>query len=126
MRLLLDTHAFLWWVTDDARLSREAREAIGRSDAMVHVSVASIWEIAIKEQLRRIDLQGADVITEVNDNGFLPLPITLEHARTAGALPTHHGDPFDRMRVAQTRLEGLTLVSRDSALARYQVPLLVT
>jgi PIN domain nuclease of toxin-antitoxin system len=121
VRLLLDTHALLWWLGDDPTLSRGAREAIADPDALVHVSAASVWECAIKATLGKLDLGGADLAAEIPVNGFEELPISARHALTAGALPRHHDDPFDRMLVAQARLEELVLVTRDPAFAAYGV-----
>ncbi len=119
MRLLLDTHALLWWLSDDARLGKAAADAIAEAE-LVAVSAASAWEIGIKQASGK--LTGPDDLqTEVATNGFTELPVTLAHALAAGALPPHHADPFDRMLVAQSRLEGLTLVTRDDRLADYGI-----
>lgn len=123
MRLLLDTHAFLWWSIDDDRLGAAARSALANPDSLVFVSAASVWEIAIKVTLGKLDFE-ADPAEEIVANRFAELPITALHAQEAGRLPRHHDDPFDRMLIAQARLEGLTLVSRDGAFAEYEVPLL--
>ena len=123
MRLLLDTHVFLWWLTDDPRLDADRRAAIADPDALVHVSAATIWEIAIKEALGRIDLD-ADLAAEIEAGGFTELPIQSRHALVAGRLPQHHGDPFDRMLVAQARDEQMTLVTQDRALTAYEVDLM--
>jgi PIN domain nuclease of toxin-antitoxin system len=120
---LLDTHLFLWWLADDPRLTAEHRRALADPEALVHVSAATIWEISIKEALGRIELEG-DLTSEIEDGGFIELPIRARHALAAGRLPRHHDDPFDRMLVAQAREEELTLVSRDKALRAYQVDLL--
>jgi PIN domain nuclease of toxin-antitoxin system len=121
VRLLLDTHAYLWWLQDAPRLSTAAREALSEPESLVFVSAASIWEIAIKEALGRIDPGDADLVAEIGANGFVELPIAARHAREAGALPRHHEDPFDRMLVAQARLEGLTCVTRDASLVAYDI-----
>jgi PIN domain nuclease of toxin-antitoxin system len=121
VRLLLDTHALLWWLADDPRLSRGAREAIVDPDALVHVSAVSVWECAIKATLGKLDLGGADLVDEIPANGFLELPVSARDAWDAGALPRHHDDPFDRMLVAQARREELVLVTRDAAFVAYGV-----
>ncbi len=123
-RLLLDTHVFLRWRMDDARLSPSAREAIADAE-LVFVSAASAWEIAIKAQLGRLDLD-ADFAAGVSDSGFERLMIGFAHAGEAGGLPDHHRDPIDRMLVAQARVERLTLVTHDRQLKSYDVPLLWT
>jgi len=122
--LLLDTHVFLWWRTNDARLNAHAREAIA-TDPIVFVSAASAWEAAIKIALGRLTLpepfsRGVDLI------GFRRLAISFEHGEAAAALPRHHGDPFDRMLIAQAQLEGCTLVTHDELIASYGVATLWT
>lgn len=124
MKLLLDTHAYLWWLADDRKLRTVWREAIAHAQSTVYVSAATVWEIAIKAALGRLDLGGGDAEAEIERNGFLELAITAKHASTAGNLPRHHHDPFDRMLIAQARSSGLTLVSADKRFAGYGVPLL--
>ncbi len=124
MRLLLDSHAFLCWLADDPTLHPTARWAIAEPDAVVHVSAATVLEIAIKAALGRIDVGGADIVAEIAANGFDELPITGRHAALAGALPRLHDDPFDRMLIAQARLQGLTLVTRDKAFEAYDISIL--
>lgn len=126
MRLLLDTHAYLWWLDDDPQLRPAARAAIEAPQSVVHVSAASIWEIAIKAQLGRIGLRNADLTAEITANGFVELPIRAHHGQRAGALPRHHDDPFDRMLIAQAEIERLLLVTRDRRLRAYGVELLET
>ncbi|HET7038996.1 MAG TPA: type II toxin-antitoxin system VapC family toxin [Gemmatimonadales bacterium] len=117
MRLLLDTHVVLWWRQANARLGAEAVGAISQAD-VVYVSAASAWEVAIKRALGKIRLPGR-FTDGVAASGFLPLPIGLAHAEAAGELPPHHADPFDRMLVAQARLERLTVVTHDRSFAPY-------
>jgi PIN domain nuclease of toxin-antitoxin system len=124
MRLLLDTHAFLWWLTDDPRLSAATRDAIREPHAIVHVSAASIWEIAIKAKLGRLEVRDSDLVAEIEANGFAELAITARHAHSAGALPRHHDDPFDRMLIAQARIEDLIVITNDPKFRRYGVQLL--
>jgi PIN domain nuclease of toxin-antitoxin system len=123
VRLLLDTHTFLWWIDGGRTLGREARAAIadGRSD--IAVSAASAWEISIKRALGKLRLD-ADVVDQLRRNRFRSLPITVEHALAAGALPRHHDDPFDRMLAAQALAEGLTIVTRDPRFEPYGVAVL--
>jgi PIN domain nuclease of toxin-antitoxin system len=124
MRLLLDTHAFLWWLAGDAALSAPARAAIEVESNGIFVSAASGWEIAAKYRIGKLpgvaaivgDLSGA-----VADQGFTDLPITLRHGQIAGALPGPHRDPFDRMLIAQAMLESLTLVSNEQGFDVYGV-----
>ncbi len=122
MRLLLDTHVFLWWRANDRRLGPAARAAVADAE-VVFVSAATAWEAAIKAALGR--LRYPDTIEAgVEASGFEKLAITLAHAERAARLPPHHADPFDRMLVAQAALEGLTLVTHDRALARYGLPVI--
>jgi PIN domain nuclease of toxin-antitoxin system len=121
---LLDTHAYLWWLADSPRLSDAARRAIADSSSLVHVSAASIWEIAIKQELGRLQTISADLVAEIEANQFLELPIRGTHAARAAQLPPHHRDPFDRVLVAQAQIENLTLVSSDRAMLAYGVPTL--
>jgi PIN domain nuclease of toxin-antitoxin system len=122
VKLLLDTHAVLWWQTDDRRLSAPSRRAIATAD-IVWVSAASGWEVAVKAALGRLRFEEPFAVTVAADD-FTELPVTLAHAARLQALPTHHADPFDRMLVAQALVEGATLVTRDEALGAYGVPLL--
>ena len=124
MNLLLDTHAFLWWLSGSPRLSKSASERISDSGVVVFVSSVSIWEAAIKVQLGRLDVAGADLVEEISINGFSELAISARHAQRAGELVQHHSDPFDRMLIAQAELERLTVVSRDQAFRAYEIPLL--
>lgn len=124
MRVLLDTHVFLWWGLDDARLSEAARTVIrdGRND--VFVSVASIWEVAIKSTKGRLELPipvDAFVDERLRRNRWSALPIEAAHATRAGTLPMVHGDPFDRVLVAQAQIESLPLLTTDPAITRYDV-----
>jgi PIN domain nuclease of toxin-antitoxin system len=122
--LLLDTQVFLWWRTNDPQLNAEAREAIATAP-IVFVSAASAWEAAIKLALGRLALP-EPFSAGVDRSGFRRLAISFEHSEVAAALPRHHGDPFDRMLVAQAQLEGCTLVTHDQLLRSYDVATLWT
>ena len=122
MKLLLDTHAFLWWRADDRRLPKPAREAIADA-SVVFVSAATAWEAAIKAALGRLDYPDT-IEAGAEASGFEKLAISFAHAERAAQLPAHHHDPFDRMLVAQAEIEDLTLVTNDQRIARYDVPLL--
>ena len=127
MRLLLDTHAYLWWLADDDKLSYEARDVLADPRTSAYVSAASIWEIAIKAKLGRLRLGSARALaeaTEIAGNDFAELPIRARHAAAAGALPRHHDDPFDRMLVAQAQIEDLVLVTCDEKIGLYDVRVL--
>lgn len=127
MRLLLDTHALLWWIFDAADLPAAARAAIADADNEALVSSASGWEIATKHRLGKLPEAG-DVVGRLPSylrRGRLEaLPISIEHALMAGGLPGPHRDPFDRMLIAQARLEELTVVTRDRVFRDYGVPVL--
>ena len=124
MKLLLDTHVFLWWRLDSRRLNRAARETIATAE-IVWVSAASAWEIAIKRTLGRLELD-EPFASMVDDSDFSALDVTFAHAERAGILPPHHADPFDRMLVAQALVEGATLITHDRQLQPYDVPILWT
>jgi PIN domain nuclease of toxin-antitoxin system len=119
MKLLLDTHSILWWL-GGVRISPEARDLIEDGGNLALVSAASVWEVAIKRSLGKLTAPDG-FATAVVRNGFEPLSISSEHADALGELPQHHRDPFDRMLVAQARLEGLTIVTRDPSFDLYDV-----
>ncbi|HEX5200915.1 type II toxin-antitoxin system VapC family toxin [Paractinoplanes rhizophilus] len=122
MSLLLDTHIALWAITGDATLDEDFLDRL-RRDPDVFLSPVSLWEITIKQATGKLT-GPADLAERVRDMGFRELPVTYAHAIAAGRLPPHHRDPFDRMLVAQAAVEGLTLVSRDESIARYDVDIL--
>ena len=119
-RLLLDTHVLLWSLTEPQRLSQRAREALEDPRSEVFVSSISGWEIAVKHALGKLQAPD-DLEAGIKQQGFTPLSLTFRHAEQAGALPPHHGDPFDRMLVAQAQLEGLIVITRDRHISRYDV-----
>lgn len=124
MRLLLDTHAFLWWLAGHPSLPRRVRMEIDQSGFDAHVSAASAWEIATKHRLGRLpeaDLVAADVMSCIESQQFTPLPVSVPHGQIAGALSGQHRDPFDRMLVAQAMREDLVLVSNERAFEDYGV-----
>ena len=124
MQALLDTHAFLWWVTDSRRLSETAHRAISDEANEVLISAVSAWEITTKHRLGKLpgaDLIAADVTGAIANQGFGELAITVEAAARAGALPGHHRDPFDRMLIAQALARDLVLISIDPLFDRYGV-----
>jgi PIN domain nuclease of toxin-antitoxin system len=119
--LLLDTHALLWYLGGDSRLSQRAKDAI-ESGLEVYVSAATIWEIAIKRGLGKLRTE-PDLVERIT-TGFEHLAITLQHAWATSELPQHHGDPFDRLLVAQARAERLPLLSADPKLRVYDVDII--
>lgn len=124
MRLLLDTHVFLWWLAGDRRLSRRVRSLL-EDEAMIGlVSAASAWEIATKVRIGKLpgfEILAGDIPGAVASQGFEELPIRLVHAQRAGLLAGDHRDPFDRMLVAQAEIEGVPLVSNDAALDAFGI-----
>lgn len=116
-RLLLDTHVALWWWANDKRLSLTAREAIADA-SLVFVSAASAWEMAIKSALGRVRLPRS-FSDGVQDSGFIELPIGFDHAAASEFLPAHHTDPFDRMLIAQAKVERLVIVTHDRRFEPY-------
>lgn len=124
MKLLLDTHVFLWWISDARDLPKRARERIADGQSHLYWSAASSWEVAIKFALGRLKLSKAPerfIPDELMRNRVESLPIVDAHALRAGLLPPHHRDPFDRMLVAQAQIEGLVLLTNDPRLRRYEV-----
>ena len=120
MRLLLDTHALVWWLEESPRLSNRAREAITADDSIIHVSVATAWEIAIKVGLGKLP-EASEILASfeaaVAAEGFLLHSITVPHVRLAGAIVSPHRDPFDRLLAAQAVIDGMSLVSSDTKIA---------
>ena len=123
MRLLLDTHVVLWWLTDDPTLADEIKDLID-DEPEVYVSPATVWELAIKQSLGKLP-GPVDVAEQVRKAELRELPIRHAHAMAAAGLPPIHRDPFDRMLVAQALCEGLTLVTRDGHIRKYEVQILV-
>jgi PIN domain nuclease of toxin-antitoxin system len=120
MRLLLDTHVFLWWGEDTKKLTVQTRRRIQDADD-VFVSAASAWEVSIKIAVGKLTMP-MPFLDAVTESGFSTLPVDFAHAVAVRNLPLLHADPFDRMLVAQALVEGLHLVSRDPVLARYPAP----
>lgn len=121
-RYLLDTNVLLWWLAEPERLSPEATKVIADGSSALYFSAAGAWEMAIKKTIGRLEYPGnlPEVLAE---NRIEPLPVTLGHALTVADLPLHHRDPFDRIQIAQARLEGLTIVTRDPEFGVYGVAL---
>ncbi len=124
MRVLLDTHAFIWWVIDDSQLSNAARECIANPDNDVFLSVASAWEIVIKVNIGKLILPEPPLVyipSRLSSNQFESLPIQLNHVLQVAALPNHHRDPFDRILVAQSQVEQMPILTIDNLIAQYSV-----
>lgn len=120
MLLLLGTHAFLWWNADDPALGSRARKAIADPDNFVYVSAATAWEIAVKREAGKLKAPG-EIAAWIRDDGFSDIAIEIEHAIASAELPKLHRDPFDRLLIAQARLEDLTLVTSDVQIVKYDV-----
>lgn len=120
MLLLLDTHAIIWWLAGDSALSEAQVGAIRDRRNTRYVSAASIWEISIKLGLGKIEID-ADYPSVLRSQGFIELPISWRHAQAVTDLPQHHRDPFDRLLVAQAKIEDMTLVTSDPLIVRYDV-----
>ena len=123
MNLLLDTCVLLWWLDDPNLLSEEASTAIKEPDNKIIVSIVSVWEIAIKKPLGKLEAPD-DLKEMIADSGFELMPVDYEHAWQVKDLPSHHRDPFDRLLVSQAKIEHLTLVTRDLKLKAYNAPIL--
>ena len=124
MRILLDTHVLLWWLSGNEALSSPARAAIADAANQTFVSAASAWEIAIKSKQGRLPTAASfvgNIATTIFRHGFLPMPITVSDGDEAGGLPLHHKDPFDRMLIAQALAHSLTLISNERLFDRYGV-----
>jgi PIN domain nuclease of toxin-antitoxin system len=124
MRLLLDTHTFLWWIADDPRLSKKACEVIGDGKNQLFLSAASGWEIAVKARLVRLqmpdDLEHF-ILEQTALNAIENLPVILSHALHVYTLPDYHRDPFDRLLISQAQLEGLPILTADPQISQYSV-----
>jgi PIN domain nuclease of toxin-antitoxin system len=118
MRILLDTHVFIWVVADSRRLRAPARALLASADE-VWVSAASIWEIAIKSRIGKISGDATALANAIGQSGFRELPVLSRHSARVATLPLHHNDPFDRLLIAQAVCEPLRFVTADSALAAY-------
>jgi PIN domain nuclease of toxin-antitoxin system len=122
-KVLLDTHALVWWLEAKENLSRKAKEIIEESDTVVFISAASGWELAIKTQIGKF--KSAQLVKglekEIEKEGFIELPISLKHALLAGSLDSAHKDPFDRLLIAQAQVEEVPIVSNDKVFDRFSV-----
>ncbi|HET6424181.1 MAG TPA: type II toxin-antitoxin system VapC family toxin [Planctomycetaceae bacterium] len=126
MKLLLDTHAFIWWDSSPQQLSVTARRALEDANNEVVVSVISLWEIAIKQQLGKLKLHRAldEIVADQVHQGLQTLDFGTAHVLQISRLPDHHKDPFDRALIAQAMVENATLVTKDATMSAYHIPLL--
>ena len=125
MNNLIDTHALIWFLNGDNDLSENAREAIEHNDAINFISIASLWEIAIKISLGKLELETpfSKISDQIANNGFQILPITFDDTLILSSLPFHHKDPFDRIIISQSLNNSLTIISKDNYFTAYQVAL---
>ena len=123
MQLLLDTHALIWWLSKNVKLSARAYKEIANPCNIVFVSAASAWEIAIKKSIKKLETPD-DLVEQINAKNFQPLAITIEQALAVEKLPMHHQDPFDRILIAQAQCLNLTIVTRDRKFNFYDVNLI--
>jgi PIN domain nuclease of toxin-antitoxin system len=126
VRLLLDTHSFLWLVTGNDRLTKNALAAISDPANQVYVSLISIWEVAIKQARAKIDADAARLVEAIEAFALRRIDLAAEHILETLSLAHHHGDPFDRLLIAQAKIEGLTIVTHDDVFRPYGVPILWT
>jgi PIN domain nuclease of toxin-antitoxin system len=121
MKFLLDTHALLWWLADDSQLGRQARELVEDPGNDVLVSMVSLWEIAVKTRIGKLEADIKEITDAVQQEGFNFLDIGIAHLLTLAGLPVHHRDPFDHLLIAQAITEDATFISDDRNTARYPV-----
>lgn len=119
MKLLLDTHALLWWLADDKQLGRRARELVEDPGNDILISMVSLWEIAVKTRIGKLRAEIKEITDAVQQEGFTLLDIGITHLLTLAGLPVHHRDPFDHLLIAQAIAEDATLMSEDRNAARY-------
>jgi len=127
MKVLLDTHTFLWWITDDPKLSLRVRGIISDGENEIFISAATGWEIAIKSQIGRLRLPDEPqrfILEQLKINGMKSLPIEMRHALHISTLPTYHQDPFDRILIAQAQMEDLPVLSADQEIGKYEVTII--
>jgi PIN domain nuclease of toxin-antitoxin system len=126
MKLLLDTHAFIWFVEDDEKLPERIRIQIEDAENEILISIVSLWEIAVKTSLGKLELtiDIPSMISKIEENGFSILPILPEHTVFVSSLPFHHRDPFDRMLISQSITEKIKMVSKDGAFDDYDVDII--
>jgi PIN domain nuclease of toxin-antitoxin system len=125
MKVLLDTHALLWWLSDDGRLGVRARALVADPGNDVLVSMAVFWEIIVKVRVGKLDADIGAIVDACGRDGFVSLNVLPRHLLTLAALPMHHRDPFDHILIAQAITEGASFISQDQHAVKYPVPLIV-
>ena len=127
MKVLLDTHTFLWWITDDPKLSLRVRGIISDGENEIFISAVTGWEISIKAQIGRLKLPDEPqrfILEQLKINGMKSLPIEMRHALHVSTLPAYHQDPFDRILIAQAQMEDLPVLSADPEIGKYEVTII--
>lgn len=124
MRLLLDSNALFWYIMEPEALNEHAFATIDNPDSEVYFSAVNLWELAIKRAKGKLKFDDSQMLEAIEEQSFFELPVTGRHGLEAAALPPYHADPFDRMLIAQARLEGLTLVTSDRQFSQYRVLLM--
>ncbi|HJQ39819.1 MAG TPA: type II toxin-antitoxin system VapC family toxin [Thermoanaerobaculia bacterium] len=127
MRILLDTHCWLWALSQPQALNGDAAELLGNEETEIVFSAASVWEIAIKSALGKLRVSPADgesIFDVIDDQALIPLPILHSHARRVASLPHHHHDPFDRLLIAQGQIENLPVMTADEQFLRYEIEII--
>lgn len=122
MRLLIDTQVILWWLSDDDKLGKQARGLLGEAETQVFASIASLWEVSIKQSMGKLPAKAADLANWLRELSIDILPVSVSHLVALERLPHLHRDPFDRILVAQTIAEGLTIMTSDQKIAHYGIP----
>ena len=118
MNIILDTHIFIWWNDNPAKLTKKARETIEDKNNTIYISAVVIWEMTVKKMLGKLESPDDPLAIAIQE-GFIPLPITGEHAITLKTLEAHHNDPFDRLLIAQAKHESFTLLTHDKTIMKY-------
>ncbi|MDM8567813.1 type II toxin-antitoxin system VapC family toxin [Candidatus Halobeggiatoa sp. HSG11] len=122
--ILLDTHILLWWLANDSRLTTKVKKIIASPDNKIYVSSVSIWEASIKRALGRLEFDDDKLLKVIETGGFQEITITMQHGLVAGNLPRHHEDPFDRMLIAQTKVNNLTIITHDKQFQHYDISII--
>ncbi len=125
MNLLLDTHILLWWLNNDDKLSKNARDLIAESDNQIYISHVSLWEIQIKIMTGKLQADLSAILKALPENGFQELPSHAKHIQALGSLAAHHQDPFDRLLIAQALSESFHLMTHDKNVALYNADIIL-
>lgn len=122
MKILLDTNALIWWLSDNPKLGPRAKQVIAREDVELLVSVVSLWEITMKNRVGKMEYAGSDFLDDLTEEGIEPLNVLLSHLLALEQLPLHHKDPFDHLILAQAQVEGARVLTSDQQMVQYGVP----